>query len=432
MKSKIKKLNGTAREIQVEMPKETVDAAIESVLQEIKKTVTVQGFRKGNAPIDMIRKDYMPEAVDEVKKRLIPQAYQAALDKHEVRPVSYPDITDVAINAEGLLVFKAIVDSHPDVSVKKYKGLKVKSEKVSVTDKEVDETLDRLVNINAEFEDVDGPIEKGGFAICDVSTFIDDKEIAKKRENMWVEADKEASLLGMGEELIGLKKGDSKVVEVTLPENYPDKQYAGQKALFKVEIKETKKKKLPELNDDLAKKMGKDNMDEVRKEIKDQLIERKDQNNKVNMKNQIMEQLLGKASFDLPETMVERQLKVLMDKAQSDLAQKGVEKEAIESHKDKLKEQLQKEAENKVRLYFILDKIADEQNVEVVDEEIDAWLQAMAQNYNQPLESVKKYYEEHDLLGGLVEQLREDKTLDLLVEEASITVSAAKGGKQSE
>ena len=421
MKSKIKKLNGTGREILVEMPKEAVDNAIEAVLQEIRKTANIPGFRKGNAPIDMIRKDYMDDAVDEVKKKLIPEAYQAALDKHEVRPVSYPEISDVAINAEGLLVFKAIVDSHPDVSVKKYRGLKVKSEKVNVDAKEVDETLKSLVNMNAEFIDIDEEIKKGDFAICDVCTFIEDKEIAKKRENMWVEADKEASLLGMGEELVGLKKGASKDIEVTLPENYPDKKYAGQKALFKVEVKETKEKKLPELNDELAKKMGKESMTEVRDEIKGQLLERKEQNNKAEMKNQIMEQLLSKSSFDLPEAMVERQLKVLMDKAESDLASKGIEKEALDAHKDKLKEQLMKEAENKVKLYFILDKIADEEKVDVTEEEINAWLQAMAANYNQPFENVKKYYEEHDLLGGLIEQLREDKTLDLLVEESSTT-----------
>ncbi len=426
MKSKIKKLKGTARELQVEMPKDAVDNAIEAILQDIRKTVNVPGFRKGNAPIDMIRKDYMADAVDEVKKKIIPEAYQQALIKHEVRPVSYPEISDVVINAEGLLVFKALVDAHPEVNVKKYKGLKVKAEKVSVSAKEVDETLDHLINVNAEFSDIDGELKKGNFAICDVVTFIDGKEISKKRENMWVEVDKEASLLGMGEQLAGLKKGDTKDIDVTLPESYPDKKYAGQKAVFKVEIKETKEKKQPELNDELAKKMGKETMVEVKEEIKNQLLERKEQNNRVEMKNQIMEQLLSKSAFDLPESMVERQLKVLMDKAENDLASKGIEKEAIDSHKDKLKEQLAKEAENKVKLYFMLDTIADEEKVEVEDAEIDVWLQAMAQNYNQPVEKVKKYYEEHDLLGGLIEQLREDKTLDLLVSEASVSVITTK------
>jgi len=225
----------------------------------------------------------------------------------------------------------------------------------------------------------------------------------------------------MGEELCGMKKGDKKDVEVTLPENYADKKYAGKKAVFKVEIKETKEKKLPELDDELAKKLGKNTMGEAREEIRTQLMERKEASSEIAMKNQILEQLFKKHPMDLPASIVERQLKVLMQKAENELAQKGVNKETIESHKEGLRAQLLKEAENKVRAYFILDAIADLEKIDVTDEEMDNWLKSLADSYNQPFDNVKKYYQDHDLLGGLKEQLREEKTLDFLLAEAVIT-----------
>ena len=421
MKSKMKKLKGTTRQFEIEMPKEMVDKVFDETLEDIRKNTSMPGFRQGKAPMDMIRKKHNQDAVDEVKRRLIPEGYQIALEEHDIRPVSYPEVSDVDISLNGTLVFKAVVDAHPEVKLQKYKALKVNIEKVSVSDKEVTEALERVRGMYAEFTDTDRPLERGDFGICDVETEMDGKIISQKRENMWIEADKEASMLGMGEELIGLKKGDSKDIDTTLPDGYPDKKYAGKKAVFKVQIKETKEKKLPELDDELAKKMGKEKIEELRDELKSQLLQRKEADARIVMKNQIMEQLLKKHSFDMPATMVERQLKVLMERAENDLRSKGVSNEAIEEHKEKLKKQLAKEAENKVCLYFILDVIADQEKVEVTDEEEDEWLKSLAASYSQPFDKVKKYYQDNNLLDGLKEQLREDKTLDLLLEEATIT-----------
>ncbi|MBD3425694.1 MAG: trigger factor [Candidatus Omnitrophica bacterium] len=421
MKSRMKKLKGTARQLDIEMSKEAVDSVFSEVLEDIRRNAKIPGFRPGKAPMDIIQKNYRQDAEDEVKQRLIPRGYQMALDEHEITPVSYPEVSDVSFELSGTLKFRAKVDSSPDVNLKKYKGYKINKKKVTVTDEEVEETLERIRNMNAEFSDTDGPIEKGQFGICNVETFVNGESVSKEREDMWIEADKESSLFGMGEELIGLKKGDTKEIEVTLPEKYPDEKYAGKKAIFKVEVKQTKKKELPAVDDELAKKMGRETMPEAKEEIKKQLLARKEANERINMKNQVMETLLKKHSFEIPSSMVERQLKVLMEKAENELLQKGVDKANIESHKEKLESQLRKEAENKVRLYFILDEIASAENVEVSDSEVEEWLKRLAASYSQSYDDVKKYYNDNNLISGLKEQLREEKTLDLLVDEATVT-----------
>ncbi len=420
MKSKIKKLDGTASQIDVILPAETVSKALDEVMSEIKKSAKIPGFREGKAPIDLVYKKHKDDAMDEVKRRLVPEAYQSAVSEHKISPVSYPEIFDIVLHEEGSLSFKAKVDSHPEVKLKNYKGIKVSSEKVSVDDKEVDETVDRIRNMNAEFKDAERAIEKKDFGLCDVEVFVEEKPITKKQQNMWIEADKDSSLLGLGEQLCGMKKGDLKSIEATLPENYPDKKYAGKSAIFKVEVKGVKEKILPNIDDELAKKAGKESLNELREDIKSQLLERKTLNNNINMKNQILEYLINKHTFDVPSSMVKRQLSVLLEKAEHELLTKGVSKDVINSQKDSLKEKLLPEAENKVRVYFILDKIAQEENIGVTDEEIDRYIEEQAKAYEQPLENVKKYYVENDLVEGLKEQLREDKTLDILLGEASV------------
>ena len=423
MKSKVKKLTGTARELNIEMPKETVDEAIEEILSEIKKTAKIPGFRPGNAPIDIIRKKHQSEAVEEAKSRIVARAYQNAIEKHEISPAGYPEIFDLELKATGELIFKAKVDALPEVDLKSYTGIKVSGKKVTVKDAEVEEALEKIRGMFAEFTDKEGELLGGDFAISDVESFIGTESISKKRQNMWIEVSEKDSFLGIGKELKGLKKGDIKDIEVTLPENYPDKKYAGKKAVFKVEIKGLKEKNLPEINDELAVKVGKATAAELKEEVKDQILSKKQENENVSMKNQILEDLIKKHKFELPENMVARQLKVLMEKAENELVSKGMEESDVKQQKEKLRAALSKEAADKVRVYFILNEISGKENIEVSDEEIDAWIMALGRSYNKPFEEVKKYYVEHDLVEGLYEQLKEEKTLDFLLEKASVSLT---------
>ena len=421
MKCSVKKLKDASCELSIELSKETVEEVFERVFHEISKEAKVPGFRPGKVPMDIIRQNYQADAMDEVKRRLIPEAYQEALEEHSIQPLSYPEVGDINLSLTGKLTFKAKVDTHPKVNVRKYKGLKVTTEKIKVDDEEVTETLSRLQNMNAEFVDIDTPLKKGDFAICDVETSMEGKIISKKRENMWIEINKDASMLGMGEDLCGMEKADKKDIEAELPEKYPDEKYAGKKAVFHIEVKETKEKKLPELNDEFAKKIGKDTIKEAREEIKNELLSKKEVNVKIDMKNQIMKQLIDGDKMELPGSMVSRQLKVLMERAENELKQKGVSEKDIGDHREKLKAQLTEEAENKVKIYFLLDKIAGNEGITVSDEDVDGWIKNLAGTYNKPFDEVKKYHVEHNLIGGLIEQLREEKTLDFILSKAVIS-----------
>lgn len=422
MTSKIKKLDGTARQIDVRLSREKVKEAINKVLAEFSRETMLDGFRKGRAPSDLVYQKYKNDILVEVKTRLIPLTYEDALNEHNIRPVSLPEVSDVKLEAEGELSYTAKVDTHPELKVSNYKGIKITRAKITVTDKEIDDVLTSVQNINSDFKETSGPIEKGDFAVCDVEGFIDGDKIMNKKEKIWIEAKKESSILGLGEELCGLKKEDNKTIDVTFPNNYPDKKYAGKMAKFNVSVKETRKKVLPPLDDEFAKKAGKNTLNELRLDIKKELEDRKELDEKIKMKNQVMEFLLKKISFELPGTMVKRQLDVSMKKAEDELIHKGLDKKDVDEKKEVLREKLLPEAKNKIAVYFILDKIAQEEDIQVNEEEVNGWLSYIAAQYNQKIEDVKKYYEEHDLIDGVKEQIREDKTLNFLLDVARVTL----------
>lgn len=418
MESKIKNLEGTSKQLDITVPAVKVNSVLGEIITEIRNEVTIPGFRKGKAPVDLVFKHYRDDAMDQLKKRLIPEACQKVMDDHKISPVSYPEITGIEIDSAGALVFTAKIDTHPEVKLAKYDGIKVTSEKVKVDDADIEETIKRLTGMYAEFIPAERSVAKGDFAVCEVEAFIGGKSISKKRDSVWIEATKEGSMLGMGEELCGLKKGDAKEIDVTLPEAYPDKQYAGKKAEFKVLVKDVREKKVPAADDEFAKKLGKDTMLILREDIKKELLEGKENGVKIKMKNQIIDHLLKKHEFNVPESMVKRQTEVLMNKAKEDLLEKGVSAEAIESEKANLTAKIVPEAKNKVKLYFILDAVAGKENIEVSDDDVERWIQSIADYYRQPVDEVKKYYQDNDLLGGVKEEIREDKTLDLLLEKA--------------
>ncbi|MDD4203184.1 MAG: trigger factor [Candidatus Omnitrophica bacterium] len=421
MKTSVK-IKNCECDFDVKIPHKKVAETYDQVYKEIAKEAKVPGFRPGKAPMDIIQKNYAQSAKDEVVKQLVPAGYRQVIEEHKIEPISMPDITDLSFNEKQDLEFKGMVELKPDFKVKKYFQIQVKSAKVNVEDGEVKDMLDRYQNIHAKFEPVKDKqiIDKDDYVICDIEVFVDDRPISKKHENMWVEANKETSLLGLGENLIGAKLNEEKQINAKLPENYPQKKFAGKESLFKILPKEIKQKQLPELNDEFAKDMGVETFEKFKSNLKEQIFQRKTQDTNIKMKNQIMDKLLSDNKFSVPASMVKRQFEVLVKHFEEDLLSKGINKEDVEDKKAGVIKQLEEEAEKKIRLYFILEQISHLEKVAVSQEEIDQRIAHIAAMSRQDINTVKNYYEKNGMVEGLTEQIREDKTLDILLEKADI------------
>jgi len=422
MKTKIKNNTNCECFFEVEIPNKMVQEITKLVYARIRKYAKIPGFRMGNAPQDLLEKYHGEQAKEEVLKRLIPDGYRRALEEHKITPVSLPEITDVLFEKDRNLTFKAKVEVHPQFKLKKYKGIRVKAGKVKVDDSEVDDTLKRLREMNAKFEPVTDRknILKNDYLICDVEAFVDGKAISKKHENMWIEANKEASMLGLGEHLVGLTVGQDKEIAAKLPEKYSDIKYAGKDARFKVLVKEIKEKKLPSVDDELAKDMGKESLDNLKDDLKQQLLQKKEANRKINIQNQILDKLLKDHRVAVPSSMVKRQFEVLEKRVKDEMLSRGIHEDAAAGEVKKLEAKLRLDAENKVKVYFILDAVAEKEDIKVNSQDIDERFKTIAHMSQQDLKTVRRYYETNNLMEGLAVQIREEKTLGVLYKEAEV------------
>ncbi|NQT21895.1 MAG: trigger factor [Candidatus Omnitrophica bacterium] len=422
MKIKIKNIDKCCRLFEIEIPAEIVKRATEEVYKDIKSKAKIPGFRPGAAPKDILEKHYGKTAEQEVLSKVIPEGYRKALEQYKINPVSLPEFSGVEMGKDKELKFKAKVEVRPEIKPKNYKGIRVNRKKIALNQDEVNEGLKRIQEMSAQFIPIEpkGPVKKGDYTVCDVEAFIDGKPISKKHNNMWIMADKDASMLGLGEHLIGANPEDTKEILTRLPENYPDKKFTNKEAKFKIHIKEVKERKLPLLDDALAKDMGLETLENLKENLSTQMLERKEATSAINMKNQILDKLLQDYKFDVPPSITKRQLDILVKQAEEELLSKGINKETIESKKKELEPRLKNDAINKIKVYFILDEISRIENIKLTDDDIAKKFESIARASNQDVGTVKEYYEKNDLMGGLEEQLKEEKTLNWLLSVANV------------
>ena len=275
MKTKAKKLEACTTHFEIEVPNDAIKKAFEEVYDEIVKIANIPGFRVGKAPRETVKKHYAKDAKEEVLKRLIPEAYRKALEEHKINPVGLPEITDVKFEEGIPLTFNAKVTTRPEFKLNDYKGMIVNKKKIEVKDDDVQKTLESLRDLHARYDNAeDRAVKIGDYVVSDLDCFVDGKPAHKKRENLWLYIEKESTVPGLAEKLVGMKKGDEVDAELKLPDNYPDKTIAGKLARYHVKAKEIKVRSLPALDDSLAKTLGKATLAEVKEEIKKELSAR--------------------------------------------------------------------------------------------------------------------------------------------------------------
>ena len=422
VKSKAKNIEECAVLLEIEVPKETIDKAFEEVYAEITKVATVPGFRAGKAPIELVKRHYSKDAGSEVLKRLIPDSYRIALEEHKVLPLGLPEISGVDFDEGKHLKFKAKVEIRPKFKLKTYKGIKVDKKKPEVKDEDVTKTLENLREMSATYVPVeDRPAAMGDYVVTDIDCLVDDKPIHQTRKNLWLFLDKEHVVPGLPEGVVGMKAGEEREIEVTLPEKYPDKNAAGKKAKYRVKAKEIKVRKLPDLNDDFAKGTGKDNLEDLKKEISDELKRRSEIGSSIDMENNLLNKLVEGLTFAVPESYVKRQLNLMVEDSKRRLVQKGFKKEELDKKDSEFIEKFKDDALKQVRLLFVLDEIAREEKIEVSAEDLDNAYKSISAQTDKPEEEIRSYYEREDLVDNIREKIREEKTIQFLIKNAEIT-----------
>ena len=414
-----KKPCSISMEVQIE-PSQT-DIELKKVYEEIQKNAKISGFRVGKVPMDLVKKNYSDVAKEKLIENMIRRTAFSALEKENFAPIDMPVITNIEYEFGQVLKYSFNAECQPEVKVKDYKEIKIKKEKYKVTDASIKASIDVLLDRNAKLVvSKTGEVKKDSFVIVNYEGFIDGNPVEKiKAKEQMIDLGAENTLKGFKDGLVKAKKGETKDIEIEYPADYVNKDLAGKKVVFKTTIEEVKEKELPELNDDFAKDMGLENLDDLKKKIKESLESEETRRQNGEVEKQIVEHLLDKNKFDVPKSIVLQQKKYLIKRMSDYMKRQGANEEFITKQVEASNKKYEEEAEKNVRLSYILNGVCVDEKIEISDKDLDNEKQKMLDSNPTRKEDVENYFKENK--ANITASLKEDKIFKFLLDNAKIT-----------
>ena len=419
MSVQVEKLEKNMAKLTIEVSAAEFEKALEDAFLKNKNKISVPGFRKGKVPRQMVEKMYGPEIFyEDAANALIPDAYSKALDECEEDIVSSPEIDVTQIEKGKSFIFTATVALKPEVKLGKYKGVKVEAAEVTVTDEEVDAKIEKERENNARtIEVTDRPVKDGDMTVLDFEGFVDGVAFdGGKGENYPLTIGSGAFIPGFEEQLVGAEIGKEVEVDVTFPEEYHAKELAGKPAVFKCTVKEIKVKELPELDDDFAQDVSDfDTLEEYKADVRKKVEEKKAADAKAKKEDAVIEKIIEGATMEIPDAMVETQAERMVDEFAQRLQMQGLTMEQYlqftGGNVQALVEQSKPQALKRIQSRLVLEAVVAAENLTASDEELDAELGRMAEQYKMEVEKLKEMFTEEDL-----KSVREDLAIQKAVE----------------
>lgn len=429
MSVKWEKQEGNQGVLTVEVDAAKFNEGLDAAFKKVVKQVNVPGFRKGKMPRQMFEKRFGVESLyQDALDIILPDAYADAVEEAGINPVDRPEIDVDQMEKGQNLIFKATVTVKPEVKLGEYKGIEVEKFETEVTEEDVDNELKAQQERQAELViKEEGTAENGDTVVIDFEGFVDGEAFeGGASENYTLELGTNSFIPGFEDQLVGVEAGAEKDVEVTFPEEYHAAELAGKPAVFKVKVHEIKTKQLPELDDEFAKDVDEEveTLAELREKTKKNLENDKKHQQEHFIQDTVVEKAAANAEIDLPEVMVSNEVDRMMDEFGQRLQSQGMNLELYfqfsGQDEEALRAQMKEEAEGRVRTSLTLEAIADAENIEASEEDVDAEVAKMAEMYNMDVETIKTAL---GSLEGLKSDLRIRKAINFLVENSK-TVEA--------
>ena len=373
------------------------EAAIEKAYQKMRKKINVQGFRPGKAPRKMIEKMYGAEVFfEEAINIAFPEAYDAAIKEQELKVVGYPDVEMVGECTKDGFTFKAVVPVYPEVTLGEYKGLSAEKDEVKVAAADVNERLKSMQERNTRLVSVEREAQNGDTVVIDFEGFLDGVPFeGGKGENYSLELGSSSFVPGFEEQLVGLKAGEEKDLDITFPEEYTP-ELAGKAVVFKVKVHEVKGKEVPELDDEFAKDVSEfDTLKELKADLKKKITEEREKAATNAFEDKLMEMVADNLTVEVPDAMVENQARQFIDNFKMQISQSGIPFDQYMKMTGNDEEKMMAEAKGpalrQVLVDLAVEAIVKAENIEVADEEVETEYSRLAEMYGMDVETVKKY-----------------------------------------
>jgi trigger factor len=416
VKSAEKKENSTV-ELIIEVGQEEFDAAVNRVYLKNRNSISIPGFRKGKAPRKIIESMYgsgvfYEEAVNEV----YPVAYSQAVLDQKLEAVGYPEIDIQKVGPEGL-EFKAVVTVKPEVKLGEYKGLSAHKSAVKITEGDLDGEMRPLIARATRMVDVDREARDGDTAMIDFEGFKDGVPFeGGKGEKYNLQLGSHSFVPGFEEQIVGMKAGDEKEIDITFPENYaPD--LAGQAVVFKVKLHAVKTSVPPKIDDEFAKDVSEfDTLDELKQSLKDKLTAQRTEQVEKEYQNAILEQLVSNMTVEVPEAMIAYRTDRMLSDYASRIQGSGMDfnqyLQMMGMTEETLRNDARETATNQIKSELALEAVAEAEKLEVSDEEMEEEVKKLAEQYKMEVDQIKAALSEADLRHDLLVEKANQFVLD--------------------
>jgi trigger factor len=428
MKVTVEDQSSVKKVLHIEVPQEDVVRELDSAYAELKKTAKIKGFRPGKTPRSVLERMYGKEVKADVSGKLIQAAFMDALKETELKIVGSPVVDPPELDGGKAYVFDATVEINPEIADIEFKGFELVKTKYAATDDEVEVQLKMLQKNLAKREKIkeDRPLQLGDVAVIDYEGFKNGEpfEPTKKTENFIIKVGNGQVVKDLDDGLIGMAVGEERQVPATFPDDYYKEDLAGQQVDFKVVLNEIREEILPDLDDAFAKSISDkyETLEVLKTAIQENLRDGYEKRTEQELSEQVYQKLLEQAIFEVPETLVNGELEHILNDAERSFAQSNRSLDEVGLNREKLAETYRPTAEKQVRRHLILSKIIEQEKLTLEDEELDKGFQEMADNFQQPVEHIKGYYQQNrEGLEFFKHTLLEKKALKIIIDNGRIS-----------
>jgi trigger factor len=430
MKTEVVEVSPTRREIKIEIEAADVSAEFERVTQEYARAVTVPGFRKGNAPAAVVRTRYKKDIQGDVLKRLVPEAVEQAINESGLQVIGQPDVHLDNENLDKLgqesISLHAHVEVMPELALGEYKGLEAARRTRPVPEEDVERVVSNLLEASASLQPVeDRASEEGDTVTVDIQgRYVEPPEEEDiNAEDVDIVLGGEGVLPAFTEHLTGVRADEVKTFTVVYPEDFNAKGLAGKTIEYTATVSAVRRKEVPAADDDWAKSLGEEEVETVeqlRARVRENLQKSAEHESEHRLRDEVLSRLIEQHRFEVPETIVSYQANQILQSMVRDMIQRGMDPRAQEINWEAMRDLVRDRAGDDVRGSMLLERVAEAENIEVSQEEIDAEIESMAEGSRQPVEQVRAALTKQGGERSIADRLRNRKALDFLVQHANV------------
>ncbi len=420
MTVEIVEVNSCKRNLAVEIPSDELNQEMDKIAQEYARNAKVPGFRPGKAPLSIIRQRYGSDLVKDATQKIIERCWKEALEEHKLQPLAQPIVENLNNKPGSPLKFTLSFEIRPELEVKDYKGLSVDLAPPEAPEEELTKTIESMREQHAQFAPIDGEAQDGHYVSLTVDSQVEGGK-SMHEEDVTLVIGHPQTNTDFSENLRGARSGETRSFEISYPDDYRRKVFAGKKIRYTALIKDIKEKQLAEVNDDFAKDLGYENLETLKNKVRDDLVTQAKQNAEKKARETLLDSIVQRHTLDVPECMVQDELESHVQRVANSLAYQGIDINQTSIDWKKVFDEERPRAEQSVRRSLILDAIARQEGIEVSDQEIDAELQKIVEGTKKSAAALRAQLEKEERIHSYREHLREDKALDFIYRNANIS-----------